>query len=455
VANFMPKPHYLLALRNQALPWWKCLGEVIDNSFDHGADRVEIREIAKPRSIIIDDNGDGIECLVSALSIGESKPTGKQRVGRYGIGLKDAWLGTGDKIDIITTRCNCTKQIVLDVSDFSDDWNGPDPVNVTFNGRKGTRIQLYLRSSRQMPQSEVYEKLSWVFSPGILSGKQIVRVLSSSKREPLKPRGIPELTEAVQDSFEINGKPVSINIGIIRPGTKLYDGPFCFAHLHRIIECSSLGSKGMSCQNIAGMVTLGERWELSKNKDAITDCEDELEEEIHKRIKHLLIKADQLSQDLESTQLRQELESLLNDAMGERKRESRESKRESSGTIEPQNTGRTRAKAKEIHEQLPGSVITETGKRARGVRLDWEHRQDELIGSYDHRTNTVRLNVLHGYVKAAKDDQNTMALIPMAVSVLSDWLCTHKDQQKTFFPVEEFAPTFSQIMKSMRYTVNE
>lgn len=451
MANFMPKPHYLLALQNQALPWWKCLGELIDNSFDHGADRVEIRESHKPKSITVEDNGRGIKCLVSALSIGDSKPTGESRLGRYGIGLKDAWLSTGDKICISSTHEGVTSLIELDVSDFGDDWSGPDPALSVSQARSGTRILLHLRKSRKLPSQDVYDKLSWVFSPGLLQGKQIVKVGSNGQRQPLKPRGLPDLTEAIQDTFQIKDKEVRINIGLIKPGTKLFDGPFCFAYKHRIIESSSLGSKGMSCQNIAGLVTLGDGWELSKNKDAITDCEDELESEIHNRIKHLLIKAEQLSHDLESSQLRQELETLLNAAIGEHKREARESKRESSGTVEPVHTGRKRTKAKDIHEQLPGSVITDNGKRARGVRLDWEYRQDELIGSYDHRTNTVRLNASHSYVKAAKEHANTQALIPMAVSVLSDWLCTHKDQEKTIFPVEEFAPTYSVIMKSMRY----
>jgi hypothetical protein len=455
MANFMPKTHIFKALVNQGLPWWKMLAELIDNSFDHGADRVEIREMSKPRSLVIDDNGWGIQDLVSALSIGSSKPTGQSRMGRYGIGLKDAWLGTGDKIDVIATHNGATRQLILDVSDFDENWIGPDPIELPFNGRKGTRIQLHLRKSKQMPQAEVYEKLSWVFSPGLLDGKQIVRILSSSKREPLRPRGIPELCEAVQDSFEVDGKPVSINIGIIKPGTKLFDGPFCFAHLHRIIECGSLGSKGMSCQNMAGMVILGDKWELSRNKDAITNNEDELEEEIHKRIKHLLFKAESLSQDIASIELREELETLLNAAVGECKRESRQSKRESSGTIIPQDSGQRRTKAKEIHEQLPGSVITETGKRARGFKIDWQPRHDDLIGTFDHRNNTVTMNTSHEYVRAAKEDKNTMALIPMAVSVLSDWMCNNKDQQRTMFPVEEFAPTFSQIMKSMRYTSNE
>jgi hypothetical protein len=452
MANFMPKPHYLLALQNQALPWWKCLGELIDNSFDHGADRVEIREAHKPKSITVEDNGRGIKCLVSALSIGDSKPTGESRLGRYGIGLKDAWLSTGDKICISSTHEGVTSMIELDVSDFGDDWSGPDPTSSVSQARSGTRILLCLRKSRKLPSHDVYDKLSWVFSPGLLQGKQIVKVTSNGQRTPLTPRCLPDLTEAIQDTFQVRGKEVRINIGLVKPGTKLFDGPFCFAHMHRIIESSSLGSKGMSCQNIAGLVTLGDGWELSKNKDAITDCEDELESEIYDRIKHLLIKAEQLSHDLESSQLRQELETLLNAAIGEHKREARESKRESSGTVDPVHTGKKRTKAKDIHEQLPGSVITNSGQRVRGVRLDWEYRQDELIGSYDHRTNTVRLNASHNYVKAAKEQANTQALIPMAVAVLSDWLCTHKDQEKTMFPVEEFAATYSVIMKSMRYS---
>lgn len=455
MAIFMPKPHILLALSNQNLPWWKCLAELIDNSFDHGADRVEIIEDTKKRTVTITDNGKGIESIVSAISLGDSKPTGTSRLGRYGIGLKDAWLSTGDKIEIDTVRAGVRSRLSLDISSFGDDWTGPDPISEPTTDKSGTRIVLHLRKGKNLPDDiNVYAKLSWVFSPGLMGGKQIVRV-RNKEREPLRAVCLPELLESVRDTFSVDGKHVEIQIGITKPNAKKYGNAFYFAHLHRIIDDSSLGSKGMSCQNMAGLVTLGDGWHFSKNKDAMTDNQDALEDAIYDRIKHLLNKAENLSRDVESAQIRGELEKMFNDAISETKREARTQRKESSGTVEPKYTGRQRTTAEKIHKQLPGSVITPDGKRAKGIRIDWAHRDDEAIGSYDFRTNTVFLNVCHQFVKAAKEDRNNPSLLLMAVAVFSDWQCTHKDNQKTAFPVDDFAPTFATLLKSMRYSSDE
>lgn len=454
MAVYTPDPHIFKALANQSLPWWKCLAELIDNSFDQGADRVEIFEDAKKRTVTITDNGKGIASVIAAVSLGHSKPTTHQRMGRYGIGLKDAWLSTGDKIEIETVRDNKKSYLCLDIGSFSQDWTGPDPTETACDEPSGTKIVLHVRKNRKLPDDNVYTKLSWAFSPGLLSGKQIVLVRRNT-RKPLKPVCLPDLIESVQDTFEVNGKSVSINIGITKPDVKKFGNAFYFAHLHRIIEDCSIGTKGMSCQNMAGMVTLGEGWELSKNKDAITDSQDELEESIYDRIKHLLTKAESLSRDVESNEIRVELEKMFNDAICETKREARHQKNESSGTVEPKYSGRQRTTAEKIHKHLPGSVLVPNGTRARGIRIDWAHRDDETVGSYDHRTNTVFLNLCHNYVKSAKDDKNNSALLLMAVAVFSDWQCMHKDNQRTAFPVEEFSPTFSILLKSMRYSKDE
>lgn len=454
MAVFAPKPHILSALSNQNLPWWKCLAELIDNSFDHGADRVEIIEDTKKRTVTICDNGKGIESIVSAISLGDSKPTGSSRVGRYGIGLKDAWLSTGDRIDINTIRSGIRSVISLDVSSFDDNWNGPDPTSEPTQDKSGTRISLHVRKTRNMPDDKVFEKLSWVFSPGLLGGKQIVRIKNDA-RKPIKPVCLPELVESVQDSFLVDGKHVSIHIGITKPDAKKFGNAFYFAHLHRIIDDSSLGSKGMSCQNMAGLVTLGDGWQFSKNKDSMTDSQDELEDAIYQRIKHLLGKAESLSRDVESAQIRGELEKVLNDALSETKREARTHRKESIGTVEPKYTGRKRTTAEKIHENMPGSVITATGRRASGIRIDWSTLMDDAIGTYDYRANTVFLNTCHQYVAQAKADRNHSSLLLMAVAVFSDWQCTHKGDQRTAFPVEDFSPTFSMLLKSMRYTSND
>lgn len=454
MADFTPNPHILLALSNQNLPWWKCLAELIDNSFDHGADRVEIIEDSKSRTVTVRDNGKGIESVISAVSLGNSMPTGNPRVGRYGIGLKDAWLSTGDRIDIDTVRDGIQSTLTLDVASFTKDWKGPDPIHAQTELENGTTIVLHARRSRNLPDDNVYQKLSWAFSPGLLSGKQIVRIKNNS-RKPLKPICLPELIESVQDSFMVDGKQVAIHIGITKPDTKKFGNAFYFAHLHRIIDDSSLGTKGMSCQNMAGLVTLGDGWQFSKNKDSMTDNQDALEDAIFERIKHLLAKAENLSRDVESAQIRGELERMFNDAISETKREARTQRKESQGTVEPKYTGRQRTAAEKIHNQLPGSVVTKDGKRSRGIRIDWAHRDDETVGSYDYRTNTVFLNICHHFVKSAKEARNNPSLLLMAVAVFSDWQCTHRDNQRTAFQVDDFGPTFATILKSVRYSSDE
>jgi hypothetical protein len=455
MAVFTPKPGILFGLSNQNLPWWKCLAELIDNSFDHGADRVEIIEDTKRRAVTICDNGKGMESVVSAIVLGDSKPTGSSRVGRYGVGIKDAWLSTGKKIEIDTVRNGMRSTLALDTTSFDDNWSGPDPQIETTEDKSGTKITLYLRKERSMPSdNNVYEKLSWVFSPGLLDGKQIVRV-RNGVRNPLRPIPLPELSESVQDSFVIDGKHVSIQIGIKKSGVKKFGNGFYFAHLHRIIDDSSLGSKGMSCQSMAGMITLGDGWKLSKNKDAITDNQDALEDAIFQRIKHLLEKAESESKDVESAMIKGELERALNDAFQEAKREARSSRKESIGTVEPKYTGRKRTSAQKIHEDKPGSVVVSGGRRVSGMRIDWYDNEDEEIGTYDQMANTVKLNKLNPFVKEAKATKNNSALLLIAIAIFTDWQCLHRDMQRVMFPVADFLPTFSTLLKSVRYPSND
>jgi hypothetical protein len=51
------RAHVLHSMSNQALPWWKALAELVDNSFDAGAYRVTI-EMAG-RTLIVSDDGRG------------------------------------------------------------------------------------------------------------------------------------------------------------------------------------------------------------------------------------------------------------------------------------------------------------------------------------------------------------------------------------------------------------
>jgi len=203
---------------------------------------------------------------------------------------------------------------------------------------------------------------------------------------------------------------------------------------------------------MGGMVVLGDGWEFTKNKDSISENCDALEDAIYDRIKHMLIKANKMAMDVQSDQIRTELESMMNCAVDEAKREARNSTRESSGSIKPTGTHGKRTKASKIHVDLPGSVIDGGDQvRRRGFRIDWCQISSDQIGKYDSRTNTVNMNLEHPFVAAAKMTPNTPALFAIAVAVYSDWLCTHKGEHKTLFEVDDFGSTLGRLIKGIRF----
>ena len=449
MADFTPEPHYMLSMANQGLPWWKALAELIDNGFDAKGNRVEIA--VKSRTVTITDNGRGMADVMKSIRLGGHCPVNGRGLGMYGVGLKDAWLSSGDRIDIATVHGGKKTSITVDIRDISATWQGPDPVVTETSEKSGTVIVLHLRSGRNTPSDDVFRKLALIFSPAIVQGLQIVRVVNG-KSKPLAAVPLPEFSESVQDSFDVNGKAVSLQAGILKPESRMTEGPFCFAYRHRIIEASSLGAKSMSCMAMGGMITLGDGWEFTKNKDGIAENCDALEDAIYSRIKHLLIKANKMAMDVQSDQIRTELESMVNSAVDDAKREARHSTRDSQGSVKPTGTRGKRTKASKIHIDLPGSVI-ESGEqvRRRGVRIDWCQISSDLIGKYDSRTNTVNMNLEHPFVAAAKMTPNYPALFAIAFAVYSDWLCTHKDGHRTMFEVDDFGSTLGRLIKGMKF----
>jgi hypothetical protein len=449
MADYTPEPHYMLSMANQGLPWWKALAELIDNGFDAKGNRVEIA--VKGRTVTITDNGRGMADVMKSIRLGGHCPVNGRGLGMYGVGLKDAWLSSGDRIDISTVHCGKKTSITVDIRDISATWQGPDPVVTDSTEKPGTVIVLHLRPGRNTPSDDVFRKLALIFSPAIVQGLQIVRVVNG-KSKPLAAVPLPEFSESVQDTFDVNGKSVSLHVGILKPESRMTEGPFCFAYRHRIIEASSLGAKSMSCMAMGGMITLGDGWEFTKNKDGIAENCDALEDAIYNRIKHLLVKANKLAMDVQSDQIRTELESMVNSAVDDAKREARHSTRESQGTVKATGTRGKRTKASKIHADLPGSV-TEAGEhvRRRGLRIDWCQIQNDLIGKYDSRTNTVNMNLEHPFVAAAKMTPNYPALFAIAFAVYSDWLCTHKDGHRTMFEVDDFGSTLGRLIKGMKF----
>ena len=89
--DLSPKTEILTALSQQNLKWEIVLAELVDNSLDAGASRVDIR-LGPGKSLSIKDDGVGCKDIAVMVRPGDRQVHETTSLGRYGIGLKDAAL---------------------------------------------------------------------------------------------------------------------------------------------------------------------------------------------------------------------------------------------------------------------------------------------------------------------------------------------------------------------------
>lgn len=446
--DITPLPHILFGMSAQNLPWWKVLGELVDNSFDAKATRVVIK--CGSRTVSVSDDGKGMPDIASAITLGGHKGHGEHSLGRYGVGLKDAWRSAGERIEVLTVRDGVQSYLdfcLASIQLHDRSWKLPRPQTSETQAKPATRITLHLRTGKQKPGSEAWESLAWAFTPALLTGRQIVHG-NEKTQKPLAPCKFPTMSETVGDTFEVCGKQVSINVGIMAPGEKIFRGPFWVQYGHRNIVGSAVGCLEYDDEHLAGTITLGDGWKLTKNKDDFDDHKDELAQAINARIRPLLIKAAAISHDVESSALTTAIAGMLNASIAKNKREKRTPTRETSGTVLPAASGKRRRKASQVHDNLLGEVCS-NGKSAprTGFSLGWFADPEGGVGTYDYHANRIKLNQEHEFVKRLKTSKNMLGLYSIAAAILSDHHCTHDGASRLLMDVKEFQPVFSDVTK--------
>lgn len=446
MASIRPDAHLLEAMQHQPLTWPKRLAELIDNSLDAHATRVAIS--FKHRVLTVADDGVGIKDPMAVVTLGRHEKHTGQILGRYGIGAKDAWLCTGPVIEIDSTNCGVRRRLRVDVREVAkNDWMCDDPVSEAAEGDRGTIIKIHLRSDQRVPQwKDLTDTLGWIFAPAMMSGKQIV---FTDTNTPLAPVQMPPLLNTVVDSFQIDGKQVDINIGILPAGVRPKKPDFWIQHRHRFIQHSSIGTKGRCGGRICGIVSLGAGWKLSKNKDELIGDSESLEESIFQRIEHLLKQCEATAEQIETSALKTELEGLLNTAL-QGKREKRD-KGESKGSVVAKSTGRKRANAAQVSD-LPGSVTCRDGSgRRRGFSLSLVEDSEEVFGRFDALGKTVVLNLLHPVIAHAKRTNNRPILLSAASALIANHNATTDDQGNKLmaFSIGDFLSPYVKLVTSM------
>lgn len=454
MVHLPPGAELLEALANNNLAWWKALAEFVDNSIDAGASKIVIDVSGK--TLTITDDGDGVEDILAMFKIGYHKKSRKCKLGRYGIGAKDAWLSCSDQMTVDTVRNGVRSTMFVDRHEWAaKGWDCGDPVQEPSDKPNGTKIKLTLRGSKSAPDVSAFKTLAFVFTPAIKSG---ILIFDSRKNKAtrLTHFEMPSREDIVVSEFEIDGKKVKIDIGVLPDGVKVDRGPFWLIHEHRIIESTSIGAGQYSVQRIAGTIEIGREWKLSKNKDDLTDNQERLADAIFVRIEHILKKADALAESVESTALKTELQDMLNVGMGGAKnnREKRDGG-DTTGSVPPKNTGRKRTNASKTQD-LNGSVIaseTKTGRR-RGFILDWCEIDESMIGSFDRSGCRVKLNTCNPFVARMKEENNKPALYACCASLIADFACRHDDKGRSLFKFSfgDFSEAFGSIAKGVANT---
>lgn len=414
--DIAPGPSILTSMRNQPLSWKTIIGELIDNSFDADATRIEI-EFGK-KTLTVSDDGNGCDNIEAMLTLGRHYRQASSRLGRYGVGLKDAACWLWGQLRIETTHKGIKRMAELSWPWLSSQsgWCVPDPEEEP--GGAGTQL-VFRNYDRSSPDyAALVADISHTFTPGLLQGRQIVFKFPRRKPIVAKPCHLPPFEDSVQAEFCVSGRQVRINIGIVKDG---YTNPrpgFSFCHHHRVIRTSSLGADGYSTARVSGEVWLDNGWPLSKNKDDLCDLQDELGAAILGQIKPLLEKAQRQASKLASASFTQNVQSRLNAALsalgGAGKREKRNPVSNHTGTVKPKGTPRRRRRASKTHGV--GSLIAKAGQ----ITVEWKPFDQSTMGEVDLPAAKIWLNESNAALVRMRADQNEQAVVSVCSGMLVD-----------------------------------
>lgn len=431
MAKAYPNPRILIALQSQPLSWWKRLAELVDNSIDAGARNISVS--FRDRVLEVIDDGCGIRDPQVLVTLGLHEQHGASvGLGRYGVGAKDAWLCTGYEIFVDTIHESVRRTLSVDVREMiQSNWDIPDTTAEPTSLASGTTIRIPLSPEQSTPSwPGLSVRLGWVFSPAIKDG---LRFIHSDSGTLVSAAEVPPLLHAVRDSFVVDGKSVSIDIGMLPEGAKsefTQGGPFWIQHRHRTIDSSGIGTKGRCVRRIAGVIVLGDEWTLSKNKDELCGDTDSLAQAIFERIAGLLDECEETAEQIETDALKIDLEERLNAALNTTKREKRSGGGDSRGTAKPAYTGRRRTHAADTSDN-PGSVLDDKPQRTRrGFSLGFTSQEDDILGRFDSLGKTIYLNQDHVAIAKWKEADNRDAILFAAAVILSQHDATLIDGQK-------------------------
>jgi hypothetical protein len=183
-----PEPEVLGSIAAQKLRWKDVIGELYDNSLDADAHHIELIIDSKHVSII--DDGKGCARPDDMITLGAHAKHTSTKLGRYGIGAKDAalWIG-GDRstVNIWTVHDRTLRTLGLDWHRYAhSNWSleapheeaaGPDDI--------GTRIRI-TPNTRPLPRDmgKLAEELGYIY-PSATENTILLQLRTKIQHKPL------------------------------------------------------------------------------------------------------------------------------------------------------------------------------------------------------------------------------------------------------------------------------
>jgi hypothetical protein len=369
----------------------------------------------------------------------------KRRSGQFGIGFKHAVGWLWGKTTVRTMQAGLSGTVYVNWEEWarSNDWDAlPNPITRPYAGPSGLAIRCD-RIDRAAPSPDqlgaLTREAAFLFNPALRRDVQIICAVRRGAKIQWNPVAAPERTDVVERGLTVQGKGLTINVGIVpsaypnpRPGLHYY-------RAHRLIKAmSTLGCGRVNPARIFGWVELDRAWRVSIHKDDIVDpAVDAMALAIEEAIREVLDKAGTIAEVIAVHNLETELSARLTGALGagggtRSPSEPRAEDDSEDDAIPP------RIKPKRRAPPSPSEALRERIKRG-GIRvLFGEFEPAKGIGFVEANPLTIHLNKAHAQVaRVLQQKQHHLQLggaHQLAVSLLAYYVAEDERGKQLVLP---------------------
>lgn len=294
------------AARALHLSWFEGFCEHIDNSCDFGASKITIT--FGEDMVSVEDDGEGCEdlsCLIAPGRHGMPRRNKRARIGRYGVGMKDADMRFANELSIrsrcegVEYRASILYQDMIDADSWKVEGEDPEP-STGPSGLKITLRQLLLK--KRPDYNNLLESLGSIYGPGINQG-EIQIILNTPKKKGLHVKAVTiPLSERRDATVEISHrKKIEMYAGFIsNQENRSKQGVWIAYGFRVVLEKQSLGLGDKPTPGLYIFCQLSGDWSLGRHKDSLDENErDLIASAIRKEFGTLIYMAQSRGEDVE------------------------------------------------------------------------------------------------------------------------------------------------------------